>query len=1285
MAAASSLHSSNGTRASSPEPAVAWGERELSAVTLPTAMGQASHGEQLHLKPECRPCRKVVTTRVFTVPNQQAAPVRLRSPRRPSTEQRPYHRRVCAQQSVAGKQTRARSALARKSHPARPHVQPRPNTAGNPLEARLAKSAPETQRCQLVGDLSPPPVRNSRTEDVHEDHWGLNPSFFHINQEGVGIKRGEPRCPHAKQPRAMSASARGLAIRRVVDSCCKNLPVTPRFTTGATRFLQQWDRATRTQREEVLHMLADRLLLAGRSHGSPFPCLSQRRKNSGQHVDFHRDLGSKWIDGGEMAGWAPPLEPQRASHPPHASLGPDNVCPSRRRGNGFSYQSGFGDSNHHPKGFPSGVFPIGAVALTGSVANDANAENSPFHGNAEVAASKTVGTNDVVGFLELLGPHAGLLATRVSSQLRTSYAGGHVVGPCLRVCTLLAESTTGQGVTGDVDGDGYNMHNASGPNLLGQQLCTPEVLSTALEIAAVPPWAGVVACDSNPKTKREKKAQRRQKQERTNTTPTLLSSPQDHGEEEEEQHDRGEALRLLLVLVRVGGRRVKEYVTCPGRFFSPWMTDTTAAPSLGSGDAFDRIVVALCRPTCSSDVRTAGARLLVELGSENHPHPPGNSRGRVWNAVLCLLSGLGDEDPADGQILGCRIAFDLLAAPSSSSQGNRDGGRGHGSDALVKDSISSQHQGQQRRRRLMRPELMLLPSVLSLSLSDRCEVREAAGKLAVLLATDFPRPCCDLLVACLVGLFGLVSGVERGAPVAWIERTQPRPRWKQDGDMGNQTAADGSEMDEPGHEHDLDEGVRKLTNNAVHSQNLSVGNHVFHGQPDGAEGTKEESFAHSADSSSGGASGGRSTKTPASGFGLPAQTAPDNNSTAGHGDKAIRALDLLRRICTKGGAGSDKSTRFALAHALTPLAALDLVVGRARPVGDSSSKDAGDTQNTEEGINGTLFVTQTEMKAAQSVAAGCSDGEETDAGRDSPRLQLEQDKLQSRGHGRLRGGEPQSVSLRDDYLRGCLGGERRLAGRRRCDCAQPTEKLCLAVAETLLAMYRGSRCGGAADGAGQPDTLDLDGMIDAALDACPALSSSLRDGDSEAMARTFSSCCSTSCGGGDNGDGDGTSVELRTLQQNIISLTARLGRVRPLPLSPSRSGAGRDRPGQPHHNSSEDSHGGALGRRAATFSENEWYANATHTSFLGFSDRGEDGWRALTGRDVIFSGEGARDWTEPGAEGIGVLCRAFRKLVPAREIRESNNAWLSLRRYALQQVRLLAAKQLKRNNIAVES
>lgn len=1053
----------------------------------------------------------------------------------------------------------------------------------------------------------------------------------------------------------MSASARGLAISRAVDSCCKNLPAAPGSSPGATRFLQQWDRATRIQREELLHVLADRLLI-GSGHGGPSLRLNQKKEIL--HADVHHDVDSQLTNDGEVV--VPSLEPRAVSHPTRASLGPNNIFPSGLTGNGSSHQTGNDGSHSHPNDFPKKVCPVRAVvARTGSVVNGAKAENSPCHGKAQAtASSNTMGERDVSGFLELLGPHAGLLAMRVSSQLRSSYASGQAVGPCLRVCALLAESTTGKGESGDADGDGYNVRSASSPSLVGQQLCTHEMISTALEIAAAAaaPAPALVVDDPNPTIKREKRTQRRQKTTSTKTAPMFSSSPTTENEEQEEGTDRREALRLLLALVRVGGRRVKEYLACPGRFSLPRTTDAVAASTLGSGDAFDRIVMALRRPACRSDVRMAGARLLVELALKDHHHPAGNSCGRVWNAVLCLLSGLGDEDPADGQILGCHIAVDLLAA-SPKPQGNRDDGQGPDIDALLGGSLSSQHQ-RQRRQRQMRPELMLLPSVLSLSLSDRREVRKAAGELAVLLSTDFPRPCCYLLVACLVGLFGLVSGVERGAPVAWVEHIHTPSRCResvgmQDGDLHNPTEVDRSEMEEPGREHELEDDGRKTDCHAVYRHNLSGGNNVFRGQSSGAGRIKEESFLDSTDAP--GAAGGQSTTTLASSFGSPPRTALDNKGTATHSDKAIFALDLLRRICTEGGTGDDKSVRLALAHALAPLAALDLVVGPASPLADNFSRYAEDTGNTGAGIDGTVFVTQTEIKAAR-VGAGCSDGGKNDVGGARPQFQGEEGMLQPARNHRLRGGGgPRSVSLQEELLSGCSGGERRLAGRPRCDCAQPTEAICRAVAEALLAMYRRGHGGRVAGGAGQPETgtLDLNGMIDAALDACPELSCGLNGGDIEAMVRMFSSCCSTSRGSCDIGEI--RSVELATLRRNVFALTARLGRMRPPPAPPapplsppaasaaaSRSGAECDRPRVRHyHNRSDGREDGASGRKAATLSENERHANETEASFLGFSDRGDDEWRAATGREAIFSGEGHRDRMEPGTEGIGALCLFF--------------------------------------------
>ena len=1091
--------------------------------------------------------------------------------------------------------------------------------------------------------------------DVREDYWGLDSSPFFINPE--------PRCPHAKQPRTMSASARGLAISRAVDNCCKNLPATPGFSPGATRFLQQWDRATRLQREELLGVLADRLL-AGRIPGCPSARLSQQEKNSGPHVDFHRGMdSSRWTHGGGLAAGISPM---------------DNVCPSQAIGNGGERQTRLGDSHSRLKDSRKEVHPVVAVTRTESVVKGAEAEHNPYRGKAQAAAKKTMGTTDVAGFLELLGPHAGLLATRVSSQLRSSYASGHSVGPCLRVCALLAEATTVQSVTGDADDERCNMHStASSPGMLGQQLCTPEMLSTALEIAAAPPRTCVVGDDSSPKTKSAKRARRRPMQAKTSTTPILFSSPKERDEEED---DRAEALRLLLVLVRLGGRRVKEFLTSPARPLLPHPTEATAAPTLGSGDAFDRIVMALRRPACRSEVRTAGVRLLAELGTENLSHPAGDSCARVWNAVLCLLSGLGDRDPADGHVLGCRIASELLEA-SPKPPGSR---RGPGIDPLLEDSISSQH-----RERLMRPELMLLPSVLSLSLSDRREVREAAGNLAGLLVTDFPRPCCYLLVACLVGLFGLVSGVDRGAPVAWIENTNTlssrygEPVGMQGGDAQNQTArADRSEAGGSGYEHTPKDGCRKTSpRHAVRRLDLPMENHEVCGQTSGAEGRKGESAVDPADR--GGAGGRRSAEAPESSFASRERTEPRARGTASHGDKAIFALGLLRRICTaKRRTGDCTSTRLALAYALAPLAALDLILGPPAPASpraaDLFSRDGGDTGDKETDVDvGTVFVTQTEVEAAK-VGVGRSDGGPNVAGDDDENDDDDDDDSprSPRGEENLPTSGPQSMSL-DDLGRGCSGGEFRLgAGRRRCGCAQPTEAHCLAVAEALLAMYRGGRGSGEADGGSQEETRDPDGMIDAALDACPTLSRGLGDGDSETMARVFSSCsCRTNRGRGGGGDTEGSrSAELRTLQKNILALTARLGRVRPPPPLPappsasastpaaavavSRSGAECDeRPGWRHRHRHDDREDGAIGK-TTMLPESGRYAETPFPDFSG--DRSDDGWRAATGRESMFSGEGPRDWMKPGAEGnwCALSCFYVLSCYLKRSLAKSDNAFV---------------------------
>ncbi|CAM9345765.1 unnamed protein product, partial [Ectocarpus sp. 13 AM-2016] len=1166
----------NGNDAASQLGLPACADRELSTITLPTSMGDC------HLTRPYKPRREVVTTHVFTVPPQEAAPVRLWLPKRSSTGQRPHgkarapaatgcderaksappHRdkRGCSpiwrghpscSQREASSPTSSRKSRSPAYHTRSTTTTPakRQRPATSVLEAEQRLGSEQYWHSSLRGLHTAPPVPTtsrwlSACGEEDGDTVANGGAGLFIKSEDMNYQR--PLGAPVKQPRAMSASARGLAIRHAVDGCCKNLPATPRYVPGATRLLQQWDRATRHQRDELLTALADQLLVNSDETSCP-----QQHACSHSGADYESGIR---LEKEVRVGY---MEQQTA-----IAL----RCPFRSEKDV--------DKNKR-RGLPPSTRQVGLPPPTKPKGDGVPGEAIPRPQRPSPQAN--------IDFLGLLGPHASLLATRLSSHLQTSFAYGHELGPCLRVVTLLSESATG----------GITVQGCFDPCLLGQQLCTPGLINTALQVAVSHQKSA--ANSQILATEAERKVRRRRRRQRGKISPTVPPhsfSPEEgtdedeerdeekeeekeeekgeeneedkeereeeekededeveaeeeqeeeeekeleekeleekeeeeEGEEEkEEETNRAKALDLLVALVRAGGKRVKDYISYP--YSSPSsLLGLSENSSPIVGDPLGLIVMELRRPECGSDTREAGRHLLVELGLGGH-----DSAGiaKVWSAVLCLLDGRDKQDPAGAQILGFRVAQELLVRRLSEQRRRNETLRYRG-DNLGSDVLDGALPSPQKdRQRLMCPELTLMPSVLKLSLSPSYEVREAAAGLAVLLATGCPRPCCYLVVAGLAGLLGLVSEVERGAPIAWIQLQRER-----------------------------------VTGTRLREE------------------TEED--AHSADEESASSSRGSDDTAESDGYdspdGSPAPSTEefDRRGAGFGGGEAILVLKLLRRVCTSGrGGNGEEELCLALAYALAPLAVLDLVVCPRNLAADRRPTDTRDAGNAPAGVEADGdAVVERHVTADRGEAGAGGDSDEESGECPRSERQAEAGGFPQKDNGnQLGGGElPSGFTPSDELVGIYAGGSGDVAIGRRFE--QPPGEVCLAVADALLAMYAAA----GATNAGHPrsqaeppqgwpppssstardksigcpcpsrETLGLKGIIEEALGGCPILSRSVRDGDSEAMGRVFSQ-------GGSDGDGANSRdknivVEFATLRANIGMLTKRLGRVRPPPPPP---------------------------------------------------------------------------------------------------------------------------------------
>ncbi|CAB1121384.1 unnamed protein product [Ectocarpus sp. CCAP 1310/34] len=772
----------------------------------------------------------------------------------------------------------------------------------------------------------------------------------------------------------MSASARGLAIRHAVDGCCKNLPATPGHAPGATRLLQQWDRATRHQRDELMKALADQLLISNNETSCP-----QQQACCYSGADYESGISLE-----KEVGLPPPTEPIGDGVPGEAILPPQHPSPR------------------------------------------ANVE-----------------------FLSLLGHHAGLLATRFSSHLQTSFACGHELGPCLRVVTLLAESATaGRTVQGSSD-DG--VQDYFDPRLVGHQFCTPGLINTALQVAVSHQMSAVTSqLSATEADRRVRHRRRRQRGKITPTVPPRALSPEEEKdkdeekdedeeekdeekgeekedkekreeeeiededeaeaeaeaeeeekeleekeleeedeeeedeEEEEEETNRAKALGLLVALVRAGGKRVKDYILYPYPSPSSLLElSENSSPISRVGDPLGLIVMALCRPECGAGTREAGRHLLVELGLGGHDST-GNAK--VWSAVLCLLDERDVQDPAGAQILGFQVAQELLVRKLSEQRGRNETLRYRGDNVGSGVLDGALPSPQKNRQRLMRPELTLMPSVLKLSLSPSYEVREAAAGLAVLLATECPRPCCYLVVAGLAGLFGLVSGVERGAPIAWIQLQRERVTGRR---SREQTGEDAHSADE---------------------QSVSSSR--------GSDHTAESDGYDSRD-------------------GPPASSSEESNRRGAGvgGGEAILALKLLRRVCASGRGGTgEEELCSALAYALAPLTVLDLVVCPRNLAADLRPTDNRDAGNAPAGVEADGdAVIERQVTANREEAGAGGDSDEGSGERPRSERQAEAGGLPLKENGnQLGGGElPSGFTPFDELLGVYAGGSGDVASRRR--------------------------------------------------------------------------------------------------------------------------------------------------------------------------------------------------------------------------------------------------------------
>lgn len=1066
-------------------------ELDISAVSLPPGLLEAREEvapTPYREKQEKYPkrYRDLVTAHVYAVPSQEGARVCLPTPTRPLTG------RSLRSQPRDKASRRARSARLIRSivkvsgEASLPRRCPVPRKLDT---SREVKSAPGVRNPpRLVVKTTGEPVATSSVVGENLAN-GVHPRVdknrrqypcrrtLYTASGRIGRWVGRPLCPASAAlqadsvrrlndrelrrlvtgaPPALSAPARGVTTRHAVEVCRDRPPAVPGVSRGARRFIEQWDRSSRAQRDRILFALTDKLLFVAGDVQRAGPGSTRRPSivqneslensvNRESAEDYYHRKKEALADSSNRMDLHPFPLTKRDQRMPSGTHG---VSPRRAR-----------------------QTDVIASAIADDVVIKHNVKDERVSG----AASP--------GFLELLGPHAGLFVTRIYSYLQASYACGRDIGPCLRVGALLAGATvtTTPGVTGGEVTSYLESHLSTSRTIIQISLDVLVAEDTLHD------RSGVAAVSTQEKS-------------------------------------RIDAFHLLLAIVRTGGRCIKED-----------LTRRHSLPRSGShkyqGDAVSSTLIALRERTCSAETRTAAGRLLVELGTDN---PAGSAQ--VWNAVLCLL----DQGEGSGlRILGCRVAADLLVTAQLRS----------GDEVYDGNARSCSLSTRRRRQRAMRPELVMIPSVLRLALLGRClAVREAAGDLATILTTQ-QGPCFYLLAVGLIGFLGRFSGVDRGAPSSWIPHnpsiTSGRSMSAVSGGGETDNWWGGSkEFDAEGIRGNGDGNPfgllrrRRFVGDEEDPSTIRAGDHPFAVDNNSSEtGRSIDDVLLTSDREFGGRIDVDAEENVTNGLieGLEQQEHPWRRRDDENVDLVICALELLRRICA--GSGQDQVVSVVLVSTRAPLAVLDLVVASAPRAADSS-----------------LLETDKEKEPPLLLLSGDGKTFVTQAGG-----LIRAEKCRSEA-GRL----ANSTRHMD------LNPSNSEIPRRSNALPTLPSRLCHAVAKVLLEMYR--RGGGLILGAypnngkiscsssGREDNiqsvprsddlewlptdheaLNLVDIIDAAMEGCIGLSCSLKNGDSEGLASIFSG----------RSDGADCRIEIELLRRNVFALTRQLGRLRPLPPTSS--------------------------------------------------------------------------------------------------------------------------------------
>lgn len=526
--------------------------------------------------------------------------------------------------------------------------------------------------------------------------------------------------PSPRRPRTLSAPARNLAIRRVVDKNCSNLPAAPRDTFGACRFLQQWDTASRSQRRCILEALAGQLLQPRNVNTICNMRVQGREQN---RVDDQPCFGPR----ARVRGVTNCAEGRGDSIRRH----PGDVLDAAHSSQDLQFCSFISEVDN--------LFRNGRTSSTngesGTLAHENAQEWVRLNRTTMVQSnhSRVTSSLDVrsvnPSFLELMGAHAGLLAMRISSNLKLSHAWGRrTLGSCLRVATLLTESTTL--TSGCKDGNSNGI--GSDTSCLLHPFYTSELICAVLEVVALGDTIG-----GN---------RRRPSTPSSTATGEALSASRGPALDKDDVN-RAEALRFLLALVRAEGKDIKESLTRP----------CSSTPFEEGMDALGPTMRALRRPGCTAGTRTAAGALLVELGVDN---PAGF--GKVWGVILSLLER---NESFDDQSLGCCLAQRLLARSSyfERCDGEHPGDLGRICLSTQEEPLSMDAQ----------PESTVVPLVLDLMLSISSDVRDAAGQLAIFLSM-FSDSCCQVVVGSIVDIFWVIVEMDGDTPLnACPERSLP--------------------------------------------------------------------------------------------------------------------------------------------------------------------------------------------------------------------------------------------------------------------------------------------------------------------------------------------------------------------------------------------------------------------------------------------------------------------------------------------------------------------------------